>query len=269
MLKSRIISAALLIPVVLGIVWFSPLIYFNVVLSIFILLAAWEWSKLAHWSSWLQSMAYVVIMIVCLSLVMVLSWQWLLIVPVVTWLICFYMVFARAFDWKIQFRQSWCSALIGWVILPGAWLSLSWLKHGDQGGLWVTFTLSLTWAADTGAYFSGKFLGQGRGLLLPRVSPKKTWVGVFGGILLVFLVTGLFLIFYAPWRTYWVQFFLLDLVIVFAAVMGDLFESVLKRVAGVKDSGAIIPGHGGILDRIDSLLATAPVIFCAIKLFGL
>lgn len=268
MLKVRIVSALLLIPVVLALIWDLSLIYFDVALSVFIVLSAWEWSKLAHWSGCFQSMAYVVILGLCVAAAMLMALPLFMVVPLLVWFIAIYLVFARAMDWPLQMRQSKRWAWMGWVILSGAWLSLSWIKQLDGGSLWLTFVLVATWAVDTGAYFSGKFLGRGRGLLLPRVSPKKTWAGVLGGMFLVILVTALFLWLHPVWRRHWLEFLLLDLLIVFAAIMGDLFESVLKRVSGVKDSGTIIPGHGGILDRIDSLLAVAPVVFFAIKCFG-
>ena len=129
----------------------------------------------------------------------------------------------------------------------------------------VLFILCLVWAADTGAYFSGTLWGKHK--LAPKISPGKTIEGLCGGIMSALIVAAIFAVFakiefskLLPWT------FLVILVVLFS-VLGDLFESIMKRQAGVKDSGQWIPGHGGILDRIDSLTAAVPVFTLGLLLF--
>lgn len=131
------------------------------------------------------------------------------------------------------------------------------LRQLDAGVKWVFFTFFLVWANDTGAYLVGR--AWGRHPLAPRVSPNKTVEGAIGGLLLSML-TGL-----VSWRWIgrfeWEFFLILSLLAAAVAQVGDLFESALKREAGVKDSGNLIPGHGGILDRFDSLVFALPVVY--------
>jgi phosphatidate cytidylyltransferase len=123
----------------------------------------------------------------------------------------------------------------------------------------VFFIFILTFAHDIGAYFVGKLFGKHK--LLPSISPKKTWEGFFGGTLSVFLVLQLLLIFYHRNHTIAPLFFF-SLILSITATMGDLFESWLKRKACIKDSGTLLPGHGGLLDRFDSILFVTVLIYC-------
>jgi len=129
-----------------------------------------------------------------------------------------------------------------------------------QGALWLV--LISTWAADTGAYFSGKYLGRKK--LAAKISPNKTVIGAVGGTLLTILVVTLITFLNGIFSYEWVIY---GMLISFLSIIGDLFESSLKRNAGVKDSGKIMPGHGGILDRFDSLLLTVPFTYYFLLLF--
>ncbi|GAA0479779.1 phosphatidate cytidylyltransferase [Parasphingorhabdus litoris] len=133
-------------------------------------------------------------------------------------------------------------------------LSILYLRGVDNGLLIVFWTLALVWATDIGAYFSGRAIGGPK--LAPTFSPNKTWAGLIGGV----IVTGLFsfalhVYFQLPFRLV-----LLSLPLAVLAQMGDLFESQMKRSAGVKDSGTVFPGHGGVMDRLDGLIPVAPVV---------
>ena len=124
----------------------------------------------------------------------------------------------------------------------------------------MLFTLALVWAADTGAFFAGRWLG--RVPLAPRVSPKKTWEGVFGGMVASALVAWFaanFLFTVDVW-----PFVLTCVAVAAVSIVGDLTESMLKRAVGLKDSGSVFPGHGGMLDRIDSVTAAAPALVFAL-----
>jgi len=132
-----------------------------------------------------------------------------------------------------------------------------------DGAQWVLFALVLVWVADIGAYFCGRRFGRVR--LAPQVSPAKTWEGVFGAMLLSALVAiAGALWFHLPLGT----FLALCLGVVGFSIIGDLTESLLKRYAGVKDSGTLFPGHGGVMDRIDSITGAAPVLFLGLTYLG-
>ncbi len=154
-----------------------------------------------------------------------------------------------------------------YVCLPLAMLmqidnNLYYLRHGVKG-IWIFFLLVITFANDTGAFYSGKFFGKHK--LYETVSPKKTWEGSIGGVIFAFAVG---IAFFKIFRIHPVNFsaFLLIFLLSFAGQVGDLAESMLKRNFNVKDSGVLLPGHGGVLDRIDSLLFAAPVLFVFLKM---
>ena len=148
---------------------------------------------------------------------------------------------------------------IGVLVLSAAWLSLLKLKSLESGNAWLLLVLLIVWAADIGAYFSGKRWGKVK--LAPNVSPGKTREGVYGGLVAVVVTSLVFALWNELTGAAIVYLVLLSIIVGFVSVMGDLFESLLKRFTGIKDSGSILPGHGGVLDRIDSILAAAP-FFC-------
>ena len=134
--------------------------------------------------------------------------------------------------------------------------------HEVYGAGMLLYLLSLVWIADTGAYFSGRKFGKHK--LAPTISPGKTWEGLVGGLLanLVWIISIYQLS--SGWGLGLPQFLLISLATTLISVVGDLFESILKREAGVKDSGKLLPGHGGVLDRVDSVIAAAPVFVAGI-----
>ncbi|MDH5353491.1 MAG: phosphatidate cytidylyltransferase [Gammaproteobacteria bacterium] len=213
------------------------------------------------------------------------------------------VVFAAVFWWfgthldnRIHYYQSFVGALL-WVAIflympiyrfSGHWngavrafyfvlgLALLWICvndllfiHGSslQGGWVLLYLLTLVWIADIGAYFSGRRFGKNK--LAPGISPGKTWEGVIGGI--VANLAWMLLIYYFSdgWGMSLPWFIAIGLATSAVSVVGDLFESILKREAGVKDSGKLLPGHGGVLDRIDSVIAAAPVFVSGLYLAGI
>jgi phosphatidate cytidylyltransferase len=166
-----------------------------------------------------------------------------------------------------------------WALLPrvailAIGLDLLWIcahglifLHRVYGGEMLLFVLTLVWVADIGAYFSGRKFGRNK--LAPTISPGKTREGVLGGLVANLLWMLLVYPFSQGWGLTLLQFLLVGMLASLASVIGDLFESVLKREAGVKDSGKSLPGHGGILDRIDSVIAATPVYISGILLVGL
>jgi phosphatidate cytidylyltransferase len=166
-----------------------------------------------------------------------------------------------------RWSHPWVLSVIGLFVLIPAWLAVVGLHgNGESGPYFVIYLLSLIWVADSSAYFGGRRWGKRK--LASAVSPGKTWEGAISAII--------FSIFYALLAAYlfdiqgnqWLVFVVLSQVTVVFSIFGDLTESMFKRHAGIKDSGAIIPGHGGILDRIDSVVAAAPVFVVGVWLGG-
>ena len=132
------------------------------------------------------------------------------------------------------------------------------LVDPNHGGDTVLIVLLIAWVADTGGYFAGRFLGKAK--LYEAVSPKKTWAGAYGGIAGSVLGVIVLKLFFAKWMT-WIDVFALAIPGGILGQLGDLAESLIKRSVGVKDSGSLLPGHGGILDRIDAVLFIAPYVY--------
>jgi phosphatidate cytidylyltransferase len=156
--------------------------------------------------------------------------------------------------------------LMGFLVLIPCWAALNYLRSLHDGIYTLLFLFALIWGADSAAYFVGRKWGKHK--LAPQVSPGKSWQGLCGA-----LVCALFIAAIAGWLSetpiqLWWRGAVIAVVTVLFSVMGDLFESMIKRQAGVKDSGQLLPGHGGLLDRIDSLTAAAPIFVLVMMLGG-
>lgn len=254
MLKSRIITALILAPSVIAAIYLLPLSWFAGLFFLLAALAANEFAQLAGISRLWQRMIYVAV----LGLLVAVSWNNAdlmllgLMLGGLLWLAAPVLIitFPRG---RPLVALGWPVALAGLVICWSAWLALVFIRSAPDGATWLLWAMLLVWGADIGAYFAGRRFGRRK--LAPQVSPGKTWEGVCGGALAAsVLCVGLLLIM-QHFNPVWVVVIGLLIAI---SVFGDLFESVLKRVRGVKDSGTLLPGHGGVLDRIDSLLAVLP-----------
>lgn len=263
MLKQRIVTALLIgLPLIAALLWL-PRAWTVVLLAAVVLLAGWEWSALAQLQ---RSMR--VVYLALLALAMTLSWGYLrsdnalhglLLGTAIWWLV--------ALLWLIccpLFMSRSLAALAGVLVLVPAWVTLALLQTQlPSGPQWVLFLFLMVVSADIGGFLFGRRFGHSK--LAPRVSPGKTWEGVAGGLLLSMLV--------ATAGTYWFGmpvpgFMALCLLTVAMSVVGDLTESLFKRHAGLKDSGSLLPGHGGVLDRIDSITAAAPVFLAGLIYLG-
>ncbi len=258
MLKARILTATLLIPAFLGALFFlSDGMWIGVTLAV-TLLACREWAKMAGFSRSLVQFY------LALSFLLSLFFLWAIHVDTSN-IFYFYSISAifwltvapswLAFGWHV--RQPLVMALAGWIVLMPTWLALIDLRlHGP----WLLLgVMAVVWIADTAAYFSGRLFGERK--LAPNISPGKTWEGVGGAFAAVALYAGI-LIFFGDTASLSIgPFWLIPSSLMLSAfsIVGDLFESLIKRNAGLKDSGSILPGHGGILDRIDSLTAALPL----------
>lgn len=268
MLKQRILSALIMVPLVVVGVLFTNQSAFALLVVLAMLLAAWEWSALIPLQGRPARISYLALTAALTAVawyfaqseVFVNSLLW---VAMAWWLFVLFWITRPYIGREVNPLNVVSKAILGLGVLTSTWLALV-VLHGrpDQGAYWVLYVLVLVWVADSGAFFAGKTFGRNK--LAPAVSPGKTWEGVFGAL----IACALFAFGYARFLDLkgpaFSSFILVCMVTVLFSIAGDLLESLLKRQRGVKDSGTIIPGHGGILDRIDSLLAAAPVF-----LFGL
>jgi phosphatidate cytidylyltransferase len=299
MLKQRIITAAILATVVISAVLMLPSDYFSLLIAIIVLVGAWEWLNLIDIGSPAKRIAFIGTLIFAMLFIHLWTYilealvptfdylaekykfqmedirkqsgllEWLAIPSVVFWLLVMILIRkAPEQTLNLQLRSRY-KALIGWCVLLAGWMFLSRLRsfYGSEMALYL---LLLIWAADIAAYFSGKRWGKTK--LAPEISPGKTVEGVYGALVsaavcAILLCIGLSIAYEKP-VTFMVagDLILLSIITVQISVYGDLFFSLVKRQRGVKDSGNLLPGHGGILDRIDSLIAAAPVFYAGIYL---
>jgi len=263
-LRKRISTALVLAAVLISIVLFLPPVATLALLTVLVLAGAWEWSAFLRLPGYLYRSLYVAF----LALMMPVAWhvtgtadgrQIILAAAVGWWLLALaWIAFAP------QRVASWSAGLAGVLSLVPAWLALVRLRFDlPDGAQWMLFALLLVFAADIGAFFAGRRFGRLR--LAPEVSPGKTWEGVLGGV----AASALIAIAGSAWFAVPLRSFLpLCLAAVAFSVVGDLTESLLKRFAGVKDSGTLFPGHGGVMDRIDSVTGAAPVLLFGLTVLG-
>lgn len=258
MLKQRIITALWLVP--LALLGFFVLAGwpFTAFVALVVLLAAWEWAQLAGLRAQLQRCIFAAVTAAVFLLLALLPqfWHLALWLALGWWLAALVMVFT--FPCSVRsWGGLWGSLLIGWLVLLPAGAGLLQLKTLTQGNALILSIMLLVWTADIGAYFSGKAFGKRK--LAPRVSPGKSWAGLFGGLLASLLVAlGCGLYFALPAASLSLYLIAAGLIVLFS-VVGDLTESMFKRQAGIKDSSNLLPGHGGVMDRIDSLTAAVPL----------
>lgn len=258
MLKQRIITALLLLPIALGGFFLLDGANFALFIGAVVALGGWEWARLAGLAAQPLRIAYAALVAVLLYGLYVFPQlaAKVLLIAVVWWLLATLLVlnYPRS---KVVFRSLPSKALIGLLILLPAWQGLVLLKQWPLGNYLIVAVMVLVWGADIGAYFAGRAFGKRK--LAPQVSPGKSWEGVLGGLLaclLIALAVGL----YRHWGAVELALALAStLLLVMVSVVGDLTESMFKREAGIKDSSNLLPGHGGILDRIDSLTAAVPL----------
>lgn len=265
-LVQRLLTAAVLIPIVVWFVMFSPDMAFISILSLIIIIAAYEWGALSGLKSKFEKYALAAVTLLLAHGLTVLSLDvthYLMYTSLFFWtLVIVFIIVKPQFLLELNIQRP-LMLLLGIIVVSFTFVSLCQIRFGFvYGPDLLMYLLLLIWIADSGAFFAGRLFGKHK--LSPVISPGKSIEGVIGG-LLACLVFAYFSAGYFAVENNAI-FILLSLYIAFVSVFGDLFESLMKRRANVKDSGAILPGHGGILDRIDSLIAAAPVFLASVLL---
>jgi phosphatidate cytidylyltransferase len=258
-LRERLLTTAWLLPVIIGAVLLLPTPLFALAMAVIVLLAAWEWGPLVGMTGGRVRLA----MMITLALTLALLWAFAPVssVPLVAatlWWIGFTLMLPKLRPRAVGGGADALLLPLGLLVLAAPWLALVRL-HGEpeHGPFLVLGLMVMIWAGDSAAYFVGGRFGRRK--LAPRLSPGKTWAGLYAALVAastVALVTGLLLGLDGAALG---QLTLLGALTLALSVVGDLFESWLKRRRGLKDSGALLPGHGGMLDRIDSMTAAAPL----------
>ncbi|MCQ8117142.1 phosphatidate cytidylyltransferase [Methylomonas rosea] len=296
MLLKRILTALVLATVVVTAVLLLPTLYFSLFIAVITLIAAFEWMALTDVNTLTRKILFVSFLIVPMLgvtywtvllelLSEALEWpeikdysdalEWFVIAPVLFWVLT--MVLIRKAGpqlLNIEFKSR-LKTFSGWLVLLSAWMFLSKLRAYYGPGM-VLYFLILIWAADISAFFAGKKWGKDK--LAAEISPGKTVQGMYGALASALICSIGLRVYYgfdafqgeqpelAVLMT--IDLAILSILTVLISIYGDLFFSLIKRKKGVKDSGTLLPGHGGILDRVDSIIAAAPFFYAGIILIG-
>lgn len=268
MLRQRVITALILAPLAIWAILALPTAWFALLMGLIVVMGAWEWTRLVGLTGGGRVVYSTGVAVVLGLLYPLLAQSESMVaagaVAVAWWLAALFCVVRFPDGTEFWRTRPAARALAGFFVLVPAWAALVFLQRVPGPG-YVLLLVMLIWAADTGAYFAGRAFGRHK--LAPRVSPGKTWEGVAGGALLALAVGAVGMALLEPAGGIAV-FLLLCLVAVGFSILGDLSESMFKRIMNVKDSGGLLPGHGGVLDRIDSLTAAAPMFALGIYALG-
>lgn len=272
MLKTRIMTALIMAPIAIGGIFFLPPVGFALFTAALIALGAWEWANMSGLTTQPARVGYSAIVLLVLAAFYSITAPGVLWLALLWWLACFALVAyypkASAHWGSVPVR-----AAMGLLVLVPAWVGLNYLRGGefkfaltDNNLLLILYVFVLVWVADIGAYFSGRKFGKAK--LAPRVSPGKSWAGVWGGLAAVVVFSLVVSQTLGAGVGESVALIMISVVTALVSVLGDLFESMLKRFRGIKDSSRLLPGHGGIMDRIDSLTAAIPIFTLLVIQFG-
>ncbi len=260
MLKARVLTALALVGGLLLALFQLPLAGVASLFLVIVALGAWEWGGLLNMRPTMRRIYALILLLPCVALwwaeLPSLFFHVLCTLSLAFW--CLLIPFWFRYKWRLA--NNFTGWLVGGLLLIPSWVALVLLQQ--QGPWKLLAAMAIVWVADIAAYFTGRLLGRRK--LAPQISPGKTWEGAMGamvGVQLYGAIVAMASGRAADWQTE--QWLLLGgglLVLTILSIAGDLFESLAKRQAGVKDSGRILPGHGGVLDRIDSLTATLPLV---------
>lgn len=277
MLKQRVITSIVLAPLLLVLIFLPRTSVFATITGLLFLIGVWEWTRMAGLRRYPPRIGTLVGFLIAFALLWQVckgTWWW---VPVLAgfawWLVALYWLLHHHFANEPTRAHAWLKLAAGALVIIPAWCAAVVMRgdlaqpHTGRGPWWVLLFACIVFAADIGAYTAGRRWGHVK--LAPAISPGKTRAGVYGALVssgVVALIGGVLLTVPAGRLPALVA---LALVTVLFSVVGDLFESLVKRHAGVKDSGRLFPGHGGMFDRIDSIVAALPVFVLGKFLLGL
>jgi len=263
MLKQRVLTALPLTALIIWGIFTQPAETIFYALLLLTLIAGWEWSALSGISSKPLRGVYalsIVVLVYISQQIINAHPQWLsmvLLFSVLVWLVAIFHMFGKGpQDANQQFSK--IKFLLGFVFLIPPILALMLIREQPDGKSWLFYCLSIVSFADTGAYFAGKRFGKNK--LAPMISPGKTKEGLYGGVFVTASYSVLAGVYFELQAIQMVMLLIITVLSTFVSVTGDLFVSLLKRERGLKDTGHILPGHGGILDRIDSIISSVPFI---------
>ncbi|WP_430459729.1 phosphatidate cytidylyltransferase [Thalassolituus sp. LLYu03] len=267
MFKERVLTALVLAPIMIVGIFFLPLKQFAIFIAAIATIGAWEWANIAGYQKNWSRILYAFVVFACLYV----SARFLreheeylvyyLAAGTLWWIVAFALVKQYPGGTDVWAARP-IRALLGLCVLVPMWVGFMHLKQQPHSSLLIIYVMLIVWGADTGAYFAGRKWGKSK--LAPHVSPGKSWAGFWGGLVTTLVVAAVFGwsidTFVDPMSTRDALVFVAITVITMViSVLGDLVESMMKRHRGIKDSSSLLPGHGGVLDRIDSMAAAVPV----------
>ena len=272
MLKYRLLTAIVLIPIVIAALFFLSPANFGLVVIAVSALGAWEWAQFAGWHSQVKRISLAVVFAAILLAIqfsipditvlsnapMILYGLW---AGLVWWVVAIILVvtYPASASWGKSVIIRLLFGVLTIIPFYCGMMALRTVGYQNDtaiGAWWLLYVMLLVWGADSGAYAFGRTIGRNK--MAPKVSPGKTWEGLVGGLITAGIISWVFSA-YAPIPAMPDYLLVTSILVVVVSVFGDLTESMFKRQSGIKDSSHLIPGHGGILDRIDSLTAAIPV----------
>ncbi len=272
MLKQRLLTAAILMPLVIASILYLPTALTRLMLIIVVLLAAIEWFKIIGYNRKIQLIFAISILAFAMLIGLMLSASTMAIIVFVLWgvilfVVCMFANKAISKGFLLLILQPLPALVIASAVLTlFALTSVQLHESGDTGPQYLLYVVVLVSLADSGGYFVGKRWGKTP--LAVAISPNKTWEGAFGGLLLALAWAVFAYALDMAMLLTWQSWLILSFITVLIAMTGDLFESLFKRYYRVKDSGTLLPGHGGLLDRIDGLIAAVPIFTSGLFLLG-
>ncbi|HEX7340498.1 MAG TPA: phosphatidate cytidylyltransferase [Rhodanobacteraceae bacterium] len=272
MLLQRILTALILTPLAVAIILAPPTWLFALIVAAVFLGAQWEWACLAGLhgrGARALSLLLTLAIMVALWFTQATPWLWLAVILAgfAWWLVSLGWLRAYTFAASPSSEHTRLKLGVGLLVLVPAWVAAATLHGCPQGPWWTLLALCIVWSADIGAFFSGRAFGKRK--LAPHISPGKTRAGAWGA-----LAAGIIVAAIGGWLlglrgAALAGLAILGAVTVGASIVGDLLESLMKRHAEIKDSGSLFPGHGGLLDRLDSVFAALPVFVLGKIVLGL
>ncbi len=267
MLKQRVLTAIVLTALILWGIFSASAGAYEILMAILILIGSWEWANLSGIPHRWQWALYTLFILLC----MLMSYMHLSLVTIcigaLWWFVAVGLLIAYSWGKRKLLSQPSMRAVMGILVLIPFWQSLILLRHMREDVAFIILFLILVAAMDTGGYFFGNWLGKHK--LAAAISPGKTIEGLLGAVIMNGVVSLVFVMLKDLHGQQCWGLFIVNLLAGLMAAVGDLLESAVKRVRGVKDSGMLLPGHGGVMDRIDGYTAAAPIFVLGLVILGL